>query len=111
MNTPQHELEFDVLVDFSQVIEFSQDEGLVIESSFLSFGENEPHKVIISFEKLVNNSIELGKISEDYKHVYCMAHELERNAEKLRDVAQRIEDTRLVGDMFDVDMDNLPEVL
>lgn len=111
MNTPQHELEFDVVVDFSQVIGFSQDEGLVIESSFLSFGEDEPHKVSVSFESLVNSAIELGKISEDYKHVYCLAHELERNAQALRDVAQRIEDTRLVSDMFDVDMDNLPEVL
>ena len=42
--------------------------------------------------------------------MYCMAHEFTRFAEQMTDIAHQMEDDTLIKDLFNVDINDLPEV-
>lgn len=105
-----NKLNFDLEVDHALSLEFDDSDGVVISTYVSIPGDDEPNEVDTPFERLIEECLELHKFDSDYQKLYCVAHELTRFAEKLREAAQSVEDATLVGDMFKVDMNDLPEV-
>jgi hypothetical protein len=105
-----NKLNLDVEVDHALSLEFDDSEGVVISTYISIPGDDEPNEVDTPFERLIEECLELYKFDSDYQKLYCVAHELARFSEKLREIAQAVEDSTLVEDLFKVDMNDLPEV-
>tara|TARA_R100000935_G_C2781988_1_gene142100 strand:- start:494 stop:832 length:339 start_codon:yes stop_codon:yes gene_type:complete len=97
-------------VDLSQSLDFDPDSGLVVNCFVHPLGDDLAVHEQYSFETLVDDTIELNTVNEDYQSLYCVAHELTRHSEKLRDCANRLEDANLVEDIFNVDIHDLIDV-
>jgi len=97
-------------VDVSNSLSFDPDTGLVVDCLIHPLGDDDPLHEQYQFESMVDETIELGKYSEDYQNLYCVAHELNRHSERVRDCANLLEDANLVDDMFNVDVNDLLDV-
>jgi len=103
-------LKFDIEMDYSCSIGFSEEHGVVFTAYILGYGDDEPEEVETRLERLIDEAVELNKFDSDYQQLYCIAHELDRCSERLRTVANQMEDSTQIQDLFDVDPDDLPEV-
>ena len=110
MTKEHHTLYFDVEVDYSCTLDFDDGEGLVFTSYHAALGDDDPEETITSVSGLVDTAIESAKFSHDYTTMYCMAHESTRFAEQMTDIAHQMEDDTLIEDLFNVDINDLPEV-
>ena len=76
------------------------DSGMLYLNSTLTVDDHE--EVLISKALFEITDFVLDNSESDYRELYAIANELEREAAKLRDVAQRIEDSDgNVADLFD----------
>lgn len=103
-------LNFDIELDYSCTLDFKEEHGVVFTSYILGYGDDEPQEVETRLNRLIDETIELLKFDGDYNQLHCIAHELNRCAERLRVVAGHMEDSTQIEDLFDVDPDDLPEV-
>lgn len=103
-------LNFDIELDYSCALDFNEEHGVVFTAYILGYGDDEPQEVETQLNRLIDETVELNKFDGDYQQLYCIAHELDRYAERLRDVAGQMEDSTQIEDLFDVDPDDLPEV-
>jgi hypothetical protein len=101
---------FDIELDYSLSLDFTDDHGVVFTAFIAGYGDDEPQEVETRLERLIDETIELNKFDGDYQQLYCIAHELDRCSERLREVAGQMEDSTQIEDLFDVDLDDLPEV-
>lgn len=66
--------------------------------------EDDPSEARVDLEGVIENLIEYHNDLQGYQSLYAVAHELARHAERLRDVAGRVEDSEDVArSLFDVD--------
>lgn len=110
MNKSIDTLDFNLEIEHSLSLDFVDDEGVVITTYVSLYQDDDPQEVDTPLEIILDETLSLCKFSADYQRLYCVAHELERHAEKLREVAQQIEDGNMIQDLFNVDPDDLPEV-
>lgn len=89
------------LIEVGHEISFDEDEGLQIASLIFVLGEDDPEEVKVSVAELVDDVVDLCKMDNDYKYLYCLAHEMVRFGEIIRDTATRMEDACLTESMFD----------
>ena len=97
-------------LDLCPTLDFDSEEGLVLDCAVYNPLTDEPDEIEFSFEGLVDLTIEVGRFSQDYNTLYCIAHELNRHAERLRTIASGMEDSTQIEDLFKVDVNDLPEV-
>jgi len=100
----------DIELDHALSLDFDDDEGIVITTFLAQNKDDEGAEVDTPLSLLIDEVIDLFQFDADFQSLYCIAHELDRLTEKVRDTAQRMEDTTLVEDLFNVDPDDLPEV-
>tara|TARA_R100000544_G_C2196959_1_gene44686 strand:+ start:138 stop:470 length:333 start_codon:yes stop_codon:yes gene_type:complete len=80
------------------------DTGTLYINTSLTIGDDEDKLVQKPFYEVID--FILDECENDYHEIYGIANELVREAERLRDLAQKIEDsTRNVADLFDADYD------
>jgi hypothetical protein len=82
------------------------DDGTLFLNSFLYVGEEDDSTEIrIEFNPLVETAIDLARdFNDGYKQLYGIAHEFERHASRMRDLAEKMEDSVVnVGDLFLID--------
>lgn len=108
--TEQTTLNFDIDLFYSCSLEFSDNNGAVFTSYILGYGDDEPTEVETRLERLIDESIEVNKFEGNYNQLHCLAHELDRCSERLRQTANHLEDSTQIEDLFDIDTDDLPEV-
>lgn len=101
MTSTKTEIMVSTIIDMEQGLEFDDEQGLTVCSYIFAGDEDDPYDVEVSFESLVDDAIELGKLSDDYQNLFCISHELTRHSEKIRDVASRIEDGYIAEDLFE----------
>lgn len=88
-------------IEVGHEISFDEDVGLQIVSLIFAPGDDDPEEVKVPVAELVDDVVDLCKMDHDYSYLYCVAHELTRFGEILRDTASRMEDAYLAEDMFD----------
>lgn len=103
-------LRFDIELDYSCDISFDDEKGVIFTAYVLGYGDDEPEEVETRLERLIDEAIELNKFDSDYQNLYCIAHELDRCSERLRTVANQMEDSTQIKDLFDVDPEDLLKV-
>jgi len=80
------------------------DEGILNIKSFLTVGDLDEKEIIKPFFEVTEYVLENEDI--DYRELYAIANELVSEAERLRTLAQRMEDsTENVADLFDAGYD------
>jgi len=80
------------------------DEGILNIKSFLTVGDLDEKEIIKPFFEVTEYVLENEDM--DYKELYAIANELVSEAERLRTLAQRMEDsTENVADLFDAGYD------
>ena len=63
--------------------------------------EDEPYEAKVDLDGVIENLIEYYNDLQGYQGLYAIAHEFSRQAERLRDVAGRVEDSDdVVRDLF-----------
>jgi len=92
---------FDLELDHAVSLEFSDDDGVILSSYISLFHDDDYQEIETPLSRLIEECLELNKFDADYQTLYCISHELNRFAEKLRDTAQQMEDSVLVEDLFD----------
>mgnify|MGYP001238666040 FL=1 len=94
-------LTFPLHVDHDFVVD---NDGVSYIVTFLSAGdEDEATEVRVDLEGVTDDLCEFYGDLNGYQHLYSIAHEFSRVAEKLRTAAGRVEDsTDAVGDLFNV---------
>ena len=103
-------LELEVPVYLEHDLEVD-DDGTLYLNSFLYLSDNDDStEVRIEFQPIVETVIDIARdFGDGYKQLYGIAHEFERHADRMRDVASRMEDSLTnVGDLFEVgDLDDV----
>jgi len=80
------------------------DEGILNIKSFLTVGDLDEKEIIKPFFEVTEYVLENEDM--DYRELYAIANELVSEAERLRTLAQRMEDsTENVADLFDAGYD------
>jgi len=110
VNTQHDTLEFNLELEHSLSLDFEDDEGVIITTYVALYPDDFAQEVDTPLGTILEETLSLCKFDSDYKRLYCVAHELQRHAEKLREVAQQIEDGNMIQDLFNVDPNDLPEV-
>lgn len=103
-------VKFDIEMDHALSLDFDDDDGVIITTYLTTNGDDEAEEVDTKLSTLVDECLEFYKFDGNYQTLYCIIHEMERLTGILRDTAQKMEDNTLIEDLFDVDMDDLPEV-
>jgi hypothetical protein len=94
-------------IELEQQLDFD-DDGLVLQTFVGEESEDDPAEVITPVDELIQDVIHQGKLSNDYRYLYCIAHELSRYSELSREAAMIMEDNiRSIGDLFDMDPEDL----
>jgi hypothetical protein len=76
------------------------DSGMLYLNSTLTVGDHDEVMISKTLYEIVDFVLDTSE--PEYRELYAIANELEREAAKLRDVAQRIEDSDTnVADLFD----------
>jgi len=90
--------------DLEQYLDWDEDEGLILVTAF----EGAEDEVIAPVDELVEEIIEQGRDTGDYRFLYCVAHELNRNEELVRRAAELMEDDlTAVAGLFDLEPEDL----
>ena len=89
---------------FENDLEIDDDGACELVTLVYVADEEDPIVVKASFESVISDVIEayteMGV--DQYQQIYSLAHELSRNAERLRSTAQQMEDSfTVVSDLFD----------
>jgi hypothetical protein len=89
----------------------TDDDGTLYLNTFLYIGENdESTEVRIEFQPIVETVVDIARdFNDGYKQLYGIAHEFERHASRMRDLAEKMEESIVnVGDLFEVgDLDDV----
>ena len=89
----------------------TDDDGTLYLNTFLYIGENDdPTEVRIEFQPIIETVIDIARdFNDGYKQLYGIAHEFERHASRMRDLAKKMEESIVnVGDLFEVgDLDDV----
>ena len=87
------------------------DDGVLYLNSFLYIGENDDStEVRIEFQPIVDSVVDLARdFNDGYKQLYGIAHEFDRHSARMRELAERMEDSVVnIGDLFEVgDLDDV----
>jgi hypothetical protein len=87
--------------DLEQYLDWDEDEGLILVTS----SEEADDEFIAPIDELVEEIIQQGRDAGDYRYLYCVAHELNRNESLVRRAAEMMEDD--VAGFFDLDPEDL----
>lgn len=99
-------MDAEIYVD--QSLGFEEEDGVVVQTSLILSDGRDAAEVYLPLEELVGEQIELSRIAGDYAFLYSLTHEFVRLAEKMREVAERMEDDlAAIGDLFDMDRGDL----
>ena len=87
------------------------DDGTLYLNSFLYIGDNDDStEVRIEFQPLVETVVDVARdFNDGYKQLYGIAHEFDRHAARMRELAEKMEDSVVnIGDLFEVgDLDDV----
>jgi len=90
--------------ELEQYLDWDEDEGLVMVTSSDEYDD----EVIAPVDELVEEIIQQGRDTGDYRFLYCVAHELNRNEELVRRAAEMMEDDLAsVAGLFDLEPEDL----
>jgi len=79
--------------------------GTLYIHSTIEIGELDRVVILKPFYEIVNDIID--NVEEDYQELYGLANELTKESERLRELAQKIEDSdHTVADLFDARYDS-----
>ncbi len=105
MSDAAQELDIIVKATVDNDIEVDDDGKCFIVSLVYLDEPDEPQEIRVSFDSVVDSLQEFYKNLDGYQKLYSIAHELSRQAERLRDTASCFEDSMdVVCDMFEVDV-------
>jgi hypothetical protein len=63
---------------------------------------------IVPLDELVDEVITNGQVEGDFRNLYCVAHELDRYQEKIREAAQLMEEgTEHLAELYGMDVEDL----
>ena len=102
----------DYMQDIDLVVRAFVDNGIEIDDTgrcyIVNFihtnDDEEPVEAKVDFDRVIENLIEYYNGLQGYQTLYAIAHELSRQAERLRDCASRYENSDdVVHDLFGVD--------
>lgn len=81
------------------------DEGrCYVVSLIYTNDEDEPYEASVDLEGVIDSLVDYYGDLAGYQKLYALAHEFSRLAERLRDVAGRVEDSDLVvRDLYEID--------
>jgi len=90
--------------ELEQYLDWDEDEGLILVTAF----EEVEDEVIAPVDELVEDIIQQGRDTGDYRFLYCVAHELNRGEELVRRAAEMMEDDlTAVAGLFDLEPEDL----
>ena len=107
MNTDFETVTLELDVDHALSIDFDDEEGVVIRATISLYGEEEAKNKDVSMSIVLDDCLKTHTVTQDYRKLYCIAHELQRYAIKLRELAQQIEDDTQIEDLFNIEPDDM----
>lgn len=88
---------------FDVEMHWSEDEQLHLRISDSDGGET-----IIPVDELIEEVIDTGRVDGDFRTLYCVAHELGRYQEQVREAAQLMEEgMEHLADLYGLDVEDL----
>lgn len=88
--TQDLELVFNTIVD--NTFEIDDNGRCYIVTAIFTMDEDDPHQVYVYLDGVIDGLIECRNDVNGYQDLFSIAHELSRQAERLREVAGRFED-------------------
>ena len=95
----------EALLDLEMDIEMHWDEDY---SLHLVVSLDDEEEMIVPVEELVEELIQRGRVSGDFRDLYCAAHELDRYQEQVREAAQLMEEgMEHISELYGMDVEDL----